>query len=91
MKIIALSILLNFCFCQCLQVCAHRFRLSDPRGAFRWGLGQCVTLTNNLDENLFLQPCAGRDMNTRGGGFAYGFCQAGTSAVVSKVQLFFNY
>jgi len=65
-------------------VCAHRFRLSDPRGAFRWGLGQCITLTNSLDEGNFLQPCSGRDMNTQEGGFLYGFCQAGTSAAVSK-------
>jgi len=32
-----------------------------------------------------MQPCGGHDMNTPDGMFAYGFCQTGVSAAVSKV------
>jgi len=55
------------------------------RRSYRWGLGYCITLTNALDEEMPLQPCGGRDMNTPEGMFAYGFCQTGASAAVSKV------
>jgi len=34
-----------------------------------------------------LQPCGGHDMNTPDGMFAYGFCQTGVSAAVSKVLI----
>jgi len=73
-------------YCLC-QACAHRFRRSSVRRSYRWGLGYCVTLTNALEEEMPLQPCEGLDMNTPDGTFAYGFCQAGTSAAVSKVTL----
>jgi len=36
-----------------------------------------------------LQPCGGHDMNTPEGMFAYGFCQTGVSAAVSKVTALF--
>jgi len=68
------------------QACAHRFRQSSARRSYRWGLGYCVTLTNNLEEGMPLQPCGGHDMNTPDGMFAYGFCQTGVSAAVNKVQ-----
>ena len=55
------------------------------RQSYRWGLGYCVTLTNDLEEEMPLQPCGGHDIITPDGMFAYGFCQAGVSADVSKV------
>lgn len=44
-----------------------------------------MTLTNDLEEEMPLQPCGGHEMNTDDGTFAYGFCQTGVSAAVSKV------
>ena len=73
----------------CLQqACAHRFRQSSARSrqSYRWGLGYCVTLTNDLEEEMPLQACGGHEMNTNEGMFAYGFCQTGVSAAVSKVR-----
>jgi len=45
-----------------------------------------VTLRNDLEEDMPLQPCGGQAMNTPQGTMAYGFCQTGTSAAVSKVM-----
>ncbi|KAI0240278.1 Integrin alpha-PS1 [Lamellibrachia satsuma] len=56
--------------------CAHRFK--KVGASSRWGLGICVTMTNELDEGTYLDPCAAKP-TARGHG-QYGFCQAGTSA-----------
>lgn len=57
------------------QVCAHRY-VHQGRD-FRWGLGLCHFLTNNLEYDQTLEPCRNKQPGTLEG---YGFCQAGTSA-----------
>ena len=65
-----------------LQACAHRFKKVGPSS--RWGLGLCMTMTNELDLDSFLDPCAAKPTNKGHG--QYGFCQAGTSADMSPVS-----
>ena len=52
--------------------------------SYRWGLGQCLSLSNSLDEEDVWSPCEGRSKS--GGHNQYGFCQAGVSASVNKVS-----
>ena len=41
------------------MVCAHRY---TRRGRdYRWGQGQCFTLTNRLQFDETWEPCRGRD------------------------------
>jgi len=69
-----------------LKACAHRRR---KRGtAYEWGLGLCISMTNVLDEDGFWEPCDGKP-KSRGHG-EYGYCQAGTSAVVDSVCSLFH-
>ena len=65
------------------QACAHRYKMVSA--SYRWGLGQCLSLSNSLDEEDVWSPCEGRSKS--GGHNQYGFCQAGVSASVNKVQL----
>ena len=42
-----------------VMVCAHRY---TRRGRdYRWGQGQCFTLTNRLQFDETWEPCRGRD------------------------------
>lgn len=59
-------------------VCAHRY---TRRGLdYRWGQGQCFTLTNRLQFDETWEPCRGRD--TSRAHEEWGYCQAGTSAIL---------
>ena len=69
-----------------LQACAHRFQ--KVGASSRLGLGICVTMTNELDEGTYLDPCAAKP-TARGHG-QYGFCQAGTSADMGPVSKAFT-
>ena len=71
-----------------LKACAHRRRKLGV--AYEWGLGLCISLTNALDEDGYWEPCEGKP-KSRGHG-EYGYCQAGTSAVIDSVRsLFMQY
>ena len=65
-----------------LQACAHRYKKVGPSS--RWGRGLCFTMTNELDLDSDLDPCAAK--STAKGHGQYGFCQAGTSADMSPVS-----
>jgi len=65
----------------CVQACAHRYKTVSS--SFRWGLGQCLSMSNSLDEEEVWAPCEGRSRS--GGHNEYGFCQAGISASVNQV------
>ena len=66
-----------------VQACAHRYKMVSP--SFRWGLGQCLSLSNALDEEEVWSPCEGRSKS--GGHNEYGFCQAGVSCSINKVRI----
>ena len=70
------------------QVCAHRYKKTNYR-TFVWGQGICQSLTNTLDEEMILQPCANKP--TEDGHGQYGFCQAGTSITIDSVSLLMVY
>ena len=65
-----------------VQACAHRYKTVSS--SFRWGLGQCLSMSNSLDEEEVWAPCEGRSRS--GGHNEYGFCQAGISASVNQVR-----
>ena len=50
---------------------------------YAYGNGLCVTLSNLLDEEKYLDPCQNKKKDTLHN--AYGFCQAGSSLDVSEV------
>jgi hypothetical protein len=55
--------------------------------AYRAGIGQCVTMNNELVEESLEQPCDGLTTTTDQGIFAYAFCQAGTGVAIGKVNM----
>jgi len=65
-----------------MKACAHRYKMVSS--SFRWGLGQCLSLSNSLDEEDVWVPCEGKSKT--GGHNQYGFCQAGVSSSVSPVS-----
>ncbi|XP_059476549.1 integrin alpha-PS1 isoform X2 [Neocloeon triangulifer] len=63
-------------------VCAHRY---IHKGLdFQWGRGLCYTLTQYLDFDKSHDPCKGR--STKRAHEDYGFCQAGTSGVLTESE-----
>ena len=44
----------------------------------------CIVMSNELDEDVFLEPCSGKPKADGHG--QYGLCQAGTSLSVSDVS-----
>ena len=48
------------------------------------GPGLCIVMSNELDEDVFLEPCSGKPKADGHG--QYGLCQAGTSLSVSDVS-----
>ena len=65
------------------QACAHRYVRARQWETERLGIGMCITMTNTLDENMFLEPCEGLDVDKKHED--YGMCQGGTSVDVDKV------
>ncbi len=49
------------------------------------GPGLCIVMSNELDEDAFLEPCSGKPKADGHG--QYGLCQAGTSLAVSDVSV----
>ncbi len=74
-------ILIPFQYTIRFQACAHRFRKTGP--GFDYGPGLCIVMSNELDEDNFLEPCEGKPKADGHG--QYGLCQAGTSLDLSEV------
>ncbi|KAG0428530.1 hypothetical protein HPB47_024486 [Ixodes persulcatus] len=60
--------------------CAHRHVSMGP--SYRWGRGICYSLTQYLDLERAWEPCENRPVDKAHEQF--GFCQAGTSGVISE-------
>jgi len=66
-----------------MQACAHRYKKLGA--SYLWGLGICMSMTNDLDMYDYWEPCGAKPKSSGHG--QYGFCQAGTSTAVHEVSM----
>ncbi|XP_033097702.1 integrin alpha-7-like [Anneissia japonica] len=73
-------------------VCAHRYRIAQPGGGIKWGLGKCYIINQNVYDLSFVEsrdpkgkewiPCYTEQMDLDW----YGYCQAGTGLGLNTID-----
>ena len=65
-----------------MQACKHLYK--ENKGGKIYGLGQCISMDNQLDELDYFTPC--KALDKRNIIKSWGLCQAGTSAALDEVR-----